>query len=80
MWCHNTCATPRSLYKNNGRIALTTGIAPIIRSYLQKLGENVYPDLQCGFRYQCSTKDMTFSVKTAGEIQRAEHTYVHGFH
>ena len=41
---------------------------------LQKLGERIYPDSQCGFRAERSTIDMVLSLRQLQEKRRDQHT------
>ncbi|XP_046962200.1 uncharacterized protein LOC124531734 [Vanessa cardui] len=48
--------------------------ARAILGKLQRLADRVYPEAQCGFRYQRSTVDMIFSLRQLQEKCREQHT------
>ena len=73
-------ATISTLYKNKGdrgdcnnyrgiSLLSITGklFAQVILKRLQKIGETVYPESQCGFRAKRSTTDMIFSLRQLQE-------------
>ena len=78
-------ATISTLYKNKGdrgdcnnyrgiSLLSITGklFARVILKRLQKVGERIYPESQCGFRAKRSTIDMVFSIRQLQEKCREQ--------